>query len=128
MTRKMTFILLALLTILVTPGLARTTTVDAHLNSGNIAVSSAVADGIHCDWFIMNNGTLHITASGDGIDSDEGFVEINGGDLFVTDGTMGTTEATPSLTSQKGVTLSGALTGTAFTPAPQSTRQATAPL
>ena len=54
-----------------------------QINSGTIVVSSAVADGIHCDWFVMNNGTLQITASGDGIDGDEGFVEINGGSITV---------------------------------------------
>ena len=54
-----------------------------RMNSGNIVVASAVADGIHCDWFVMNNGTLQITASGDGIDGDEGYVEINGGSITV---------------------------------------------
>ena len=53
------------------------------VNSGNIVVASAVADGIHCDWFIQNGGTIDITASGDGIDGDEGYVEINGGTLTI---------------------------------------------
>lgn len=54
-----------------------------QINSGNIVVASAVADGIHCDYFVMNGGTANITASGDGVDGDTGFIEINNGTLTV---------------------------------------------
>jgi len=53
------------------------------VNSGNIVVASAVADGIHCDWFIQEGGTLDITSADDGIDGDEGYIEINGGSLTI---------------------------------------------
>lgn len=53
------------------------------INSGNIVVPSAVADGIHCDYFIMNGGTANITASGDGVDGDTGYLEVNDGTLTV---------------------------------------------
>lgn len=54
-----------------------------QINSGNIIVASAVADGIHCDYFVMNGGTANITAAGDGVDGDTGFIEINNGTLTV---------------------------------------------
>ena len=54
-----------------------------QINSGNIVVASAVADGIHCDYFIMNGGSANITAAGDGVDGDTGFLEINNGTLTV---------------------------------------------
>ncbi|MBO4503430.1 MAG: carbohydrate-binding domain-containing protein [Bacteroidales bacterium] len=53
------------------------------INSGNIVVTSAVADGIHCDWFIMNGGMVDVTSGDDGIDGDEGFIEINGGEIVI---------------------------------------------
>lgn len=54
-----------------------------QINSGNIVVASAVADGIHCDYFVMNGGTANITASGDGIDGDTGFIEVNDGIITI---------------------------------------------
>lgn len=54
-----------------------------QINSGNIVVSSAVADGVHCDYFVMNGGHLDITASGDGIDGDNGYVLINDGEIHI---------------------------------------------
>lgn len=54
-----------------------------QINSGNIVVASAVADGIHCDYFIMNGGSLSITSNGDGIDGDNGYIEINDGDISI---------------------------------------------
>lgn len=55
-----------------------------QINSGNITVASAIGDGIHADYFVMNDGTLNITASGDGIDGDAGHVEINNGNITIT--------------------------------------------
>ena len=59
---------------------------DDHIkiNDGNITVASAVNDGLHCDYFVMEGGSLTVSASGDGIDGDEGFVLINGGTINVT--------------------------------------------
>ncbi|WP_421942996.1 carbohydrate-binding domain-containing protein [Pedobacter sp.] len=50
--------------------------------SGNITVASAVSDGIHTnDAIIIDGGTLKITAAGDGIQADEGYVIVNDGTL-----------------------------------------------
>ncbi len=65
---------------------------DDHIkiNNGNITVSSAVNDALHCDYFVMNNGSLTINNSGDGIDGDAGFVTINGGTIQVSSSTVDT--------------------------------------
>ncbi|MBO7492270.1 MAG: carbohydrate-binding domain-containing protein [Bacteroidales bacterium] len=59
---------------------------DDHIkiNNGTITVASAVNDGLHCDYFVMEDGSLTVSASGDGIDGDEGFVLVNGGTINVT--------------------------------------------
>ena len=55
------------------------------INSGNINVLSAVNDGIHCDYFIMNDGQLTVNNVGsDAVDGDEGFIQINGGTIHIT--------------------------------------------
>lgn len=54
-----------------------------QINSGNIVVASAAADGIHCDYFVMNGGTLNIAASGDGVDGDTGFIEVYDGTITI---------------------------------------------
>ncbi|MCU4162628.1 carbohydrate-binding domain-containing protein [Carboxylicivirga caseinilyticus] len=54
------------------------------INEGNINVISSVKDGIHAaDGFYMYGGNLDITASGDGIDGDEGVVEIQNGSVVI---------------------------------------------
>lgn len=54
------------------------------VNSGTITVLGAVGDGIHTnEKFIINNGMVNITSSGDGIDCAKGFVEIYDGSLTV---------------------------------------------
>lgn len=56
-----------------------------QINSGNISVLSAVNDGIHCDYFIMNDGQLTVNNVGsDAVDGDEGFIKINGGTINIT--------------------------------------------
>lgn len=56
-----------------------------QINSGNINVLSAVNDGIHCDYFIMNDGQLTVNNVGsDAVDGDEGFIQINGGAINIT--------------------------------------------
>ncbi|SFC26351.1 carbohydrate-binding domain-containing protein [Spirosoma endophyticum] len=48
--------------------------------SGTINVTGAASDGIHTnDAFIADGGTVSITASGDGIQCDEGYIVINNG-------------------------------------------------
>lgn len=52
------------------------------IEEGTITVTGAAKDGIHAnDYFEMSGGTLKITATGDGIDGDEGYVLITGGEI-----------------------------------------------
>ncbi|WP_428654189.1 carbohydrate-binding domain-containing protein [Runella sp.] len=49
-----------------------------------IVIKSAVSDGIHAnDYFAMDNGNLTITATGNGIEAEEGYVAINGGTIAI---------------------------------------------
>lgn len=51
------------------------------IQNGNITVSGATKDGIHAnDYFEMSGGTLNVTSTGDGVES-EGYVLITGGSL-----------------------------------------------
>jgi len=52
---------------------------------GDVVVPSAVKDGLHANTFFqMDNGSLAVAASGDGIDADDGgHVEINGGAIAI---------------------------------------------
>lgn len=52
-----------------------------RLRSGSrIAVASAPKDGIHTnDAFVMGGGVLKLTVSGDGVDCEEGAIDIRGG-------------------------------------------------
>lgn len=55
------------------------------INGGNIEVLSAVNDGLHCDYFIMNDGQVTVNNVGsDAVDGDEGFIQINGGTINIT--------------------------------------------
>ena len=52
---------------------------------GNINILAAVKDGMNVDNFIMDGGSVTVSGtSGDGIDGDQGLVEINGGTITVT--------------------------------------------
>lgn len=53
------------------------------VNGGNITVLTAVKDGMNIDDLEMNDGSLTITSLGDGIDGDQGFIEILGGTVQV---------------------------------------------
>ena len=57
-----------------------------RLRSGSrITVASAVKDGIHTnDKIIIGGGTLTVTASSDGLECEEGFIDIRGGVVTVT--------------------------------------------
>ncbi|MCQ2294521.1 MAG: carbohydrate-binding domain-containing protein [Bacteroidales bacterium] len=50
---------------------------------GTVNVLSAVKDGFNVDDFVMDGGRVSVTSSGDGIDGDKGFVQINHGTIVV---------------------------------------------
>ncbi|MBR5027950.1 MAG: carbohydrate-binding domain-containing protein, partial [Bacteroidales bacterium] len=53
--------------------------------NGNINILYAVKDGMNVDNFIMDSGSVTVSGTkGDGIDGDQGFIEINGGTISVT--------------------------------------------
>ncbi|MCI1683871.1 MAG: carbohydrate-binding domain-containing protein [Bacteroides sp.] len=56
-----------------------------RLRSGSsLTIASAAKDGIHTnDKVIIGGGTLNITSSGDGIECEEGFIDIRGGIITV---------------------------------------------
>lgn len=52
---------------------------------GNITVTQTLKDGIHGkDGVEISGGTINITASGDGIDGDEGYIAISAGSITTT--------------------------------------------
>ncbi len=52
--------------------------------SGAITITSAKSDGIHTnDAFIADGGTINLTASGDGIQCEEGYIVINNGTFTI---------------------------------------------
>ena len=54
------------------------------MNSGTVNVLTAVKDGMNVDDFVMYGGSVSVTnPNGDGIDGDQGLVEINGGTVTV---------------------------------------------
>lgn len=57
---------------------------EIEILGGNIAISSAVRDGIHAnDGLLMTAGNIQLTASGDGIDADAGAMEVSGGSISI---------------------------------------------
>lgn len=51
---------------------------------GAITITSAKSDGIHTnDAFIADGGTINLTASGDGIQCEEGYIVINNGTFTI---------------------------------------------
>lgn len=54
------------------------------VSSGNIQILTAVKDGMNVDNFIMTGGTVTVNSLGDGIDGDQGYVRIEGGELTIT--------------------------------------------
>lgn len=61
---------------------------EIEINGGNITISGAAKDGIHAsDGILITGGTLNVAATGDGIDGDEGYVEISGGLITTTNNT-----------------------------------------
>ncbi len=54
------------------------------VNGGTLQVLTAVKDGMNIDNFVMNGGSVTVTSSGDGIDGDQGYIEINDGTITIT--------------------------------------------
>lgn len=50
---------------------------------GTVQVVEAASDAMNVDGMVMENGTLVLTATGDGLDGDQGMIEINGGEISV---------------------------------------------
>lgn len=74
-----------------------------HILNGNITVSGATKDGIHTnDYFEMSGGTLQVTSTGDGVES-EGYVLITGGNLT----TVNNSADAKGLASDSILTISG---------------------
>lgn len=49
-----------------------------------VFVSGAVKDGIHVnDKFVMTGGLLNIVATGDGVEAEEGVIDVNGGEIVI---------------------------------------------
>jgi|GEM_PF-543342 len=61
------------------------------IQSGTVNIVKAANDGIRVnDYFLMTNGTLTTAATGDGIDGDVGYIQIDGGTVNVTVSTADT--------------------------------------
>ena len=83
-----------------------------RLRDGEVNVSGAAKDGIHAvSYFRMDNGTLYVTATGDGIDGDDGYVEINGGAVNV----RSDVADTRCIKASRAVTLNGGVVNLSVT-------------
>lgn len=51
--------------------------------AGTVNVLSAKKDGMNVDCFVMEGGNINISNSDDGIDGDQGYVLINGGNINI---------------------------------------------
>ncbi len=61
------------------------------IQSGTVNIVKAANDGIRVnDYFLMTGGTLITAATGDGIDGDAGYIQIDGGKMNVTVSTADT--------------------------------------
>ncbi|MDR2084576.1 MAG: carbohydrate-binding domain-containing protein [Bacteroidales bacterium] len=56
---------------------------NIKVENGIITILQAASDGFHSEGFVMYNGTLNITASGDGIDAGSGVILINDGNITI---------------------------------------------
>lgn len=84
-----------------------------QINSGTIVVASAVKDGINTnDGFIMSNGSVSVTSTGDGIDAGLGNVSISGGTITLINGSANVNGITcDSTMAISGGTLSAFVMG-----------------
>ncbi|SHI96337.1 carbohydrate-binding domain-containing protein [Flavobacterium haoranii] len=60
------------------------TTSTITIDEGDIAVTSAVSDGLHSEGFAMNGGSLNVTSTADGIDAGDGVVTVTDGTITIT--------------------------------------------
>ena len=75
-----------------------------NIENGNITVSAAAKDGIHAgEYFKMSSGKLTVAANGDGIDCENGYVEISGGTI----NTVNATADTRGIVSDSCITILG---------------------
>lgn len=57
---------------------------SATVFSGHINVTTAVKDGMNVDNYIQNGGEVIVNSLGDGIDGDQGYIDITRGQLTIT--------------------------------------------
>lgn len=57
---------------------------QVSVSGGNTTIASAAKDGVHAVNFTQTGGTLTITPTGDGIEAEDGSLNISGGTLNVT--------------------------------------------
>jgi len=75
-----------------------------QIENGTITIASSAKDGIHSkDGYIMNGGTVTVTANSDGIDGDAAYININGGTTTINSATTNTN----SITCDSTLTVSG---------------------
>lgn len=61
------------------------------IQGGNVNIVKAANDGVRVnDYFLMTDGSFTATATGDGIDGDVGYIQIDGGKMNVTVSTADT--------------------------------------
>ena len=71
---------------------------------GDVTVTSAVKDAIHSKTFFqMDQGTLALAATGDGIDGDTGYVVLNGGTINI----RSLVDNTAGITCDGSMTING---------------------
>ncbi len=77
---------------------------EIEMDGGSITVTSAARDGIHAgNGFILTNGNITLTPTGDGIDGDESTIDISGGSVTMTCNTSDVN----GLTCDSGLVISG---------------------
>jgi hypothetical protein len=76
---------------------------DIRVESGNITIPAAASDGFHSEGFLMNSGSLNITATGDAIDAGDLTTVVNGGNINI----LSAAEDTKGIKGDAGVTVNG---------------------
>jgi hypothetical protein len=77
---------------------------EIEVNGGVITINSASKDGFHAnDGVLITGGTVSVTATGDGIDGDAGYIEISGGIII----TMNISDDTKGISCDSTLAISG---------------------